>query len=166
MVRVCRRHLDNAGPLPDWGSCSYHIVPDLYRMVLKETYELYDPHFSVRHESTPPTLDQKKAYSTLLNTVGFNYPTMYPFCITTSSISTANIFSTNTRQRIIFPISLSCLTWKQECCGSSFDSYNLCSRHTLACRNRTEGLHSTPSKEWVGLCDDFERRLHSLLSNN
>ena len=27
-------------------------------MVMKETYELYDPHFSVRHESTPPTLDQ------------------------------------------------------------------------------------------------------------
>ena len=48
-------------------------------MVLKATYELYDPHFSVRHESTPPTLDQKKAYSLLLNTVGFNYPIMYPF---------------------------------------------------------------------------------------
>ena len=79
MVRVCRRHLDNAGPLPAWASCSYHIAPDLYRMVLKETYELYDPHFSVRHESTPPTLDQKKTYSTLLNTVGFNFPTMHPF---------------------------------------------------------------------------------------
>ena len=52
MVRVCRQYLDNADPLPAWAKCSY----------LKETYKSYNPYFSVRHKSTPPTLDQRRHF--------------------------------------------------------------------------------------------------------
>ena len=52
IVQVCRRYLDNADPLLAWAKCSY----------LKETYESYNPYFSVRHKSTPPTLDQRRHF--------------------------------------------------------------------------------------------------------
>ena len=81
MAQVCQRHLDNAVPLPVWARCCFRIAPDLYRMVLMETYQSLESYFTVRHESTSPSPDHKKAFCILLNTVGFNHYSIQPFIV-------------------------------------------------------------------------------------
>ena len=81
MVQVCRQYLDNAHPLPVWARCCFRIALDLYRMVLMETYQSLDSHFSMRHESTPPSLNHKKAFSIMLNTISFNHYSLQPFVL-------------------------------------------------------------------------------------
>ena len=46
-----------------------------------ETYQSLDSYFTVRHESTSPTLDHEKAFCILLNTVSFNHYSLQPFII-------------------------------------------------------------------------------------
>ena len=82
MVQVCQRYLANAVPLPVWARCCFRIAPDLYRMVLNgDVYQSLDSYFTVRHESTSPTLDHEKAFCILLNTVSSNHYSLQPFII-------------------------------------------------------------------------------------
>ena len=130
MVQVCQRYLANAVPLPVWARCCFRIAPDLYRMVLMETYQSLDSYFTVRHESTSPTLDHEKAFCILLNTVSFYHYSLQPFIIRRGT-STANVVPTNNKQRIFVWIYFSCLTLRQESFGTSIDANHIGSSNTI-----------------------------------